>query len=117
MRRYCRKRHPGEARMRKRRIGIIDLVSKGPTRALYARVMTANLASIMTQVIAVWCEQAGHDVTFVCYTGFEHLVEELPDNVDLVFIGAFTEAAHFVSSRRRHTRLQGDWSSDVCSSD
>src|SRR2546430_13494636 len=23
----------------------------------------------------------------------------------------------FVSSRRRHTRLQGDWSSDVCSSD
>src|SRR5256885_6538843 len=23
----------------------------------------------------------------------------------------------FCSSRRRHTRLQGDWSSDVCSSD
>src|SRR5688500_708932 len=23
----------------------------------------------------------------------------------------------FISSRRRHTRLQGDWSSDVCSSD
>src|SRR5256885_9465832 len=23
----------------------------------------------------------------------------------------------FMSSRRRHTRLQGDWSSDVCSSD
>src|SRR5256885_11121268 len=29
------------------------------------------------------------------------------------------EYAHlfFFSSRRRHTRLQGDWSSDVCSSD
>src|SRR5919106_2482634 len=26
-------------------------------------------------------------------------------------------AFFFVSSRRRHTRLQGDWSSDVCSSD
>src|SRR5256885_1484344 len=24
---------------------------------------------------------------------------------------------YFFSSRRRHTRLQGDWSSDVCSSD
>src|SRR5205807_3514595 len=23
----------------------------------------------------------------------------------------------FISSRRRHTRLQGDWNSDVCSSD
>src|SRR2546426_3517784 len=26
-------------------------------------------------------------------------------------------ATFFLSSRRRHTRLQGDWSSDVCSSD
>src|SRR3989454_2631332 len=26
-------------------------------------------------------------------------------------------AGFFFSSRRRHTRLQGDWSSDVCSSD
>src|SRR5256885_6863687 len=31
---------------------------------------------------------------------------------DLVHIFFF-----FFSSRRRHTRLQGDWSSDVCSSD
>src|ERR1039457_3328335 len=30
----------------------------------------------------------------------------------LVFVFFF-----FFSSRRRHTRLQGDWSSDVCSSD
>src|SRR5256885_12189774 len=29
------------------------------------------------------------------------------------FCGSF----FFFSSRRRHTRLQGDWSSDVCSSD
>src|SRR5256885_12058769 len=28
------------------------------------------------------------------------------------YVGVF-----FFSSRRRHTRLQGDWSSDVCSSD
>src|SRR5205807_3701383 len=27
------------------------------------------------------------------------------------------EELFFFSSRRRHTRLQGDWSSDVCSSD
>src|ERR1039457_1504178 len=27
------------------------------------------------------------------------------------------KSASFFSSRRRHTRLQGDWSSDVCSSD
>src|SRR5688500_19943143 len=29
----------------------------------------------------------------------------------------FINVIFFFSSRRRHTRLQGDWSSDVCSSD
>src|SRR5256885_388873 len=33
-----------------------------------------------------------------------------------MFIGLFNTTSFF-SSRRRHTRLQGDWSSDVCSSD
>ena len=55
--------------------------------------MNANLASIMPQVVGVWCEAEGHEVTLVCYTGLENLVEELPERVDLVFIGAFTEAA------------------------
>jgi len=79
--------------VRKLRVGIVDLVTRGPTRALYARIMHANLASIMPQVVGVWCEAEGHEVTFVCYTGFEDLVRELPADVDLVFIGAFTEAA------------------------
>src|SRR5256885_8520639 len=32
-------------------------------------------------------------------------------------ISNYSSIAFFFSSRRRHTRLQGDWSSDVCSSD
>src|SRR5256885_9488929 len=36
---------------------------------------------------------------------------------DLSRVQAVREACFFFSSRRRHTRLQGDWSSDVCSSD
>ena len=47
----------------------------------------------MPQVLGVWCEEEGHDVSYVCYTGFENLVDELPQDVDIVFIGAFTEAA------------------------
>jgi hypothetical protein len=66
---------------------------KGPTKALFARIMNANFAAIMPQVLGVWCEEEGHDVSYVCYTGFENLVNELPQNVDIVFIGAFTEAA------------------------
>src|ERR1022692_688766 len=37
-----------------------------------------------------------------------------PRGLRKVLITAF---GVFFSSRRRHTRLQGDWSSDVCSSD
>jgi hypothetical protein len=55
--------------------------------------MHANLASIMPQVLAVWCEEEGHDVRLVCYTGLEDLLEELPGDIDLLIIGAFSQAA------------------------
>src|SRR5256885_9880017 len=35
----------------------------------------------------------------------------------VVVISSLLQLYFFFSSRRRHTRLQGDWSSDVCSSD
>ncbi len=69
--------------------------------------MNANLASIMPQAVAAWCEAEGHDVTFVCYTGFEDLVEELPAGVDLVFIGAFTEAAFLAYALSNLFRSRG----------
>lgn len=93
--------------MKKLHIGIIDLVCSGPTRALYARIMNANLAGIMPQVIATWCEKEGHDVTLVCYTGSENLVEELPDNVDLVFISTFTETAQLAYALSNLFRSKG----------
>src|SRR4029079_11302647 len=93
--------------MHKLSIGIIDIVSKGPTRALYARIMNANLASIMPQVIGVWCRQGGHDVTFVCYTGFEDLLAELPASLDVLFICAFTEAAHTAYALSNLFRARG----------
>src|SRR5881227_604068 len=94
-------------RMKRLRIGVLDLVTKGPTRSLYARVMNANTASIMPQVIAAWCQAEGHDVTYVCYTGLEDLTAELPDNVDLVFIGAFTEASLLAYSLSNLFRSRG----------
>jgi hypothetical protein len=79
--------------MRQLRIGIIDLLTKGPERSMFARVMAPNFASIMPQVIGVWCEQAGHDVTFLCYTGFEDLEQDLPKDLDLIFIASFSVTA------------------------
>ena len=79
--------------MRKLRIGIVDLVARGRSRTLYGRLMHANLASIMPQVLGAWCEADGHEVHFVVYTGFEDLAEELPKDLDVLFISAFSQSA------------------------
>ena len=93
--------------MKKLNIGVIDLVSKGPTNTLWARIMHANLASIMPQVVAAWCEEEGHNVTFLCYTGLENLEEQLPQDVDIVFICSFTQAAFLAYSLSNYFRSKG----------
>jgi len=93
--------------MKKLRIGIIDLVAKGPTNTLWARIMHASLASIMPQVVATWCEEEGHEVKLVCYTGREDLRKELPQNFDLIFISSFTHAALLAYSLSNYFRSQG----------
>ena len=91
----------------RRRIGILDLVTKSPRNSLYGRIMNANLASIMPQVLAVWCEEAGHQVSYVCFTGGEDLLAELPDDLDVLFIGAFTQAAHLAYALSNLYRQRG----------
>jgi len=56
---------PSSAHARRRKLGIVDLVTKNTRRSLYGRIMNANFASIMPQALAVWCEEAGHEVHYV----------------------------------------------------
>src|SRR2546423_9301024 len=93
--------------MTKLKIGVIDLVSKGPSHTLWAKIMHANLASIMPQVVATWCEQEGHDVKMICYTGREDLGKELPKDVDLVFISSFTQASLLAYALSNYFQNQG----------
>lgn len=94
--------------MRRLRVGILDLVTNQvPLRSMYGRVMNASLSNIMPQIVAVWCEQAGHDVTFVCYTGSEDLLAELPSDLDIIFIGAFTETAQLAYALSNIFRQRG----------
>lgn len=93
--------------MSKLKIGVIDLVSKGPNHSLWGRIMHANLASIMPQVVSTWCEQAGHDVKMICYTGYENLEKELPKDVDLLFICAFSQAAMLAYALSNYFRSKG----------
>lgn len=93
--------------MQKLKVCLIDLVCKGPNNTLWARIMHANLASIMPQVIATWCEQEGHQVTMICYTGQEDLSKEIPNNADLVFISSFTQAALLAYAISNYARSKG----------
>lgn len=93
--------------MRRLRVTILDLVTKSPTASAWQRVMSANFASIMPQVLGVWCEELGHDVRFVCYTGTEDLKTELANDTDVLFIGAFTHAAQLAYAISRLFRERG----------
>ncbi|MBN2490324.1 MAG: radical SAM protein, partial [Planctomycetes bacterium] len=89
------------------RVGVIDLVSKGPERSLYARLMNANFASIMPQIVSVWCEEEGHQVQYECYTGFEDPGRMVSNGFDIVFICAFTEAAQLAYALSHRYRSAG----------
>jgi hypothetical protein len=93
--------------MRRLRVSILDLMTKGPSRALWGRVMQPNFASIMPQVVGVWCEEAGHDVRFVCYTGREDLTRELPADTDILIVAAYTQAAQLAYALSSLYRRRG----------
>jgi hypothetical protein len=82
-------------------------MTKGPNRAFWGRLMQPNFASVMPQVIGVWCEEAGHDVRFLCYTGGEDLTRELPRDADVLFIAAYTQSAQLAYSLSNLYRRQG----------
>lgn len=98
---------PYMTQARKLKIGIIDIVSARRQRTLYGRVMHGNLASIMPQSVAVWCEEMGHEIHFLCFTGVENPADEFPSDIDIVFITAFTQAAQLAYALSARFRRNG----------
>lgn len=92
---------------KKLKVGILDLAARAPSKKIFSRIMRANLASIMPQIVGVWAEQAGHEVHFVCYTGTENLLEELPSDIDVLFISAFTRSAQVAYAISNMYQQQG----------
>ena len=74
------------------RVTIIDLAERGPTSDLFKRKMSPSFASIMPQAVAVWCEELGHQVRYLCYTGGED-VTALAAETDFLIVGGFTLSA------------------------
>jgi hypothetical protein len=93
--------------MVKRRIRIIDLVHNAPSGALYRRVMFPNYVSIMPQILAAWCRQAGHEVDYDIFTGPQRLSTLLSGDPDVVFISSFTYTAQLAYALGNYFRSRG----------
>jgi hypothetical protein len=61
----------------------------------------------MAQAVAVWCEELGHNVRYVCFTGAQDIVREVGEDVDAVFIGAFTRSAQYAYALSNIFRAKG----------
>lgn len=93
--------------MRTLRVGILEVLANYPPTTTYARIMRVNSASIMPQVLAVWLEETGHTVYLTHYSGYQNLYETLPDDLDVLFISAFTTSAQVAYALSNYYRSQG----------
>jgi hypothetical protein len=93
--------------MKKLKISIIDLIHNSPSSSLYRRVMFANYASIMPQIIGVWCMEEGHEVNYSIFTGSQNLKDLLSDSSELIFISSFTYTAQLAYALSNYFRSRG----------
>jgi radical SAM superfamily enzyme YgiQ (UPF0313 family) len=93
--------------MKKLNIGIIDLIYNKPSQSLYRRYMYPNFMSVMPQVIGVWCRQEGHEVHYTLYTGIQRTDKLLADDLDIVFINAFSYSAQLAYALSNYYRSKG----------
>ncbi|MBP0019859.1 MAG: radical SAM protein [Cyanobacteria bacterium SBLK] len=72
------------------RVGILDIIILPSTSVMdrfYHITMTKQFASIVPQVISVWCRQLGHETFYATYYGAGDPFRLLPDDLDIVFFG------------------------------
>jgi radical SAM superfamily enzyme YgiQ (UPF0313 family) len=83
--------------LKRLRVGLIELISGSiwqnwGTR-YYGSRFKRHYASIMPQVVAVWCQQLGHDVTYATYYGQQDPESLLPRELDVLFVSSYTHAS------------------------
>ena len=93
--------------MRKLKVAVIDILGKSASKKAYSRHMRANNQSIGPQIVAVWCEELDHDVSMVYYNGPDLYQGAVPDDVDIVFINAFSQNAMLAYALSNYYRSEG----------
>ena len=78
------------------RVGILELLvdtANEHTASAFARYLRRQYYSIMPQAVAVWCRELGRRVSYATYYGQASPDRLLPDDLDVVFIAAYTQSA------------------------
>jgi radical SAM superfamily enzyme YgiQ (UPF0313 family) len=86
-----------ESSLKRLQVGILELISDSVWQnwgtRFYGRRFKRHYASIMPQVVAVWCQQLGHHVTYATYFGQQDPESLLPASLDVLFVSTYTHAS------------------------
>jgi radical SAM superfamily enzyme YgiQ (UPF0313 family) len=91
-------------------VGILELLAmpaQGRMEAPYDFLMVRQFASVTPQAIACWCRRLGHRVFYAIYHGLGSPERLLPDDLDIVFISAYTQASPLAYAVGRLYRRRG----------
>lgn len=62
---------------------------------------------LMPQTLAVWCSQAGHHVHYRTYWGQEEPLKLVPDEIDILFVSAYTQSSALAYAIGNYFRGRG----------
>lgn len=98
-------------RRNRRNVGVIELLAYTVSSEwLHRRLVSTakrQMYSVMPQVISVWCREFGHNVTYATYYGQADPISLLPDDLDVVFISASTQASALAYALAKLYRRSG----------
>jgi len=95
---------------RRQRVGVLDLLADAPPSGwdrVYASQFRRQFVSIPPQAVAVWCRQLGHRVSYATYYGQRPPADLLPNDLDVVFVGAYTKASGLAYALAKLFRRRG----------
>ena len=95
----------------RKKVGVIELLAYTVSSEwLYLKLVNEfkrQMYSIMPQVVSVWCRELGHEVSYTTYYGQGDPASLLPDDLDVVFISASTQASALAYALAKIYRCKG----------
>lgn len=93
------------------KVGIIDILSDQIPSTwgskLYHFSIQKQAAGVMPQAIAVWCRQLGHEVHYCTAYGQKDPLHLLPNDLDVLFVAAYTQASALAYALAKAFRQRG----------